>query len=135
MDIIKEILEDLKNVTLEELLDDQNLDVMKKENNKMNANSTPSIYDIKYNTIEKSPYFFSVKTMKFFNQTLRSFKVKKSPSGRIFIYAPMADNTGAHMGYTFREYVDNNLKMVYNTDGSMFNHNSLTDIINYIQEN
>ena len=100
----------------------------------MNENSTPTIYDIKYNTIKKLPYFFDTKTMKFFNQTMRSFKVKKSPSGRIFIYAKMMDHTGQNVGYTFREYLDNDLKTIYNNDGSMFYETCLTDIQNYIQE-
>jgi len=107
---------------------------MNKENNKMNANSTPTIYDIKYNTIEKSPYFFSRDTLKFFHQAMNSFKVKKSPSGRIFIYAKMMDHTGKNVGYTFREYRDNDLKTIYNDDGSMFYETSLTDIQNFIQE-
>jgi hypothetical protein len=36
-----------------------------------------TIYEIKARTKETSPYFFSRKTMKFFGQTMKSFKVKK----------------------------------------------------------
>ena len=36
-----------------------------------------TIYEIKRRTEETSPYFFSKKTMKFFNQTLKDFKVYK----------------------------------------------------------
>ena len=107
---------------------------MNNRSDKMNENSTPTIYDIKYNTIKKLPYFFDTKTMKFFNQTMRSFKVKKSPSGRIFIYADMKKYDGVNVGYTFREYRDNDLKMVYNDDGTMFNHDTITGIIKFIQD-
>ena len=36
----------------------------------------PTIYEIKRLTKEKAPYFFSKDTMKFFNQTLKDFKVE-----------------------------------------------------------
>jgi len=99
----------------------------------------PTIQAIK----EKNQVFFSRDTMRFFHQTMKDFKVVKSPKNRIFVYAKMKDGDNRPMGYTFRECPMNEfgsdiagqLKTVYNTDGSMFNHNSLTDIINFIQEN
>ncbi len=95
---------------------------------------TPTIYDIKENTFRNSPYFFSPKTLKFFGQTLKSFKVRKSPSGRIFIYAPMRDRDNRFMGFTFREYIDCNLFTPRNDDDSMFNHDNLQDILDYISQ-
>lgn len=35
----------------------------------------PSIYEIKRATLNTAPYFFESKTMKFWGQTLKSFKV------------------------------------------------------------
>ena len=70
----------------------------------------PTIYDIKYD-VENSKencYFFSYKTLKFFGQTMKSFSVRKSPSGRIFILAPSYWDNHL-MGYTFKEYKDHNL--------------------------
>lgn len=88
-------------------------------------NKRLTIYDIKYAVSEKSPYFFSRKSMRFFNQTLRDFHVRKSPSGKIFIFAPSTwDNR--LMGYTFREFIDNDL---VNPHG---NFHSITDVENYI---
>lgn len=57
----------------------------------------PTIYEIKRATAETSPYFFSRKTLKFFGQTMKSFKVTRCDDGRFLIYAPT--KTG---GYTRR---------------------------------
>jgi hypothetical protein len=46
-----------------------------------------TIYDIKYRTQETNPYFFSTKTLKFFGQTLKSFRVYKQKSGKFLITA------------------------------------------------
>jgi len=46
-----------------------------------------NIYDIKRLTAETSPYFFSRKTLKFFGQTMKSFKVYKQDDGRYKITA------------------------------------------------
>lgn len=81
---------------------------------------TPSIYEIKQNTHATSPYFFSPKTLKFFGQTMKSFRVEKSPSGRIFIWASSRWD-GQLMGYTFREYVDYNLKQISEVDSKDLN--------------
>ena len=47
----------------------------------------PTIYEIKRLTKEKAPYFFSKETMKFFNQTLKDFKVETMEDGRFKISA------------------------------------------------
>ena len=88
---------------------------------------TPTIYDIKYDTLDKSPYFFSPKTLKFFGQTMKDFSVRKSPTGKVFILAP-SYWCGKLMGYTFREYVDHNVVQV---DG--VNLHNAEDILDYIQ--
>lgn len=86
---------------------------------------TPTIYEIKYAIQVKSPYFFTRDSMRFFNQTMRDFHVRKSPSGKIFIYAASYwDNR--LMGYTFREFIDNDL---VNPHG---NFKSISDINSYI---
>jgi len=60
-----------------------------------------TIWDIVELTSEKSPYFFSPATLKFFGQTRGSFKVYKEDDGRYFITAPMKHN-GKIVGYTER---------------------------------
>jgi len=67
-----------------------------------------NIRDIKRLTFRTNPYFFSRGTLRFFGQTMQSFKVRKSPSGRIFLYASSYWD-GKLMGYTLREYKDGNL--------------------------
>lgn len=47
----------------------------------------PTIYEIKRLTKEKATYFFSKDTMKFFNQTLKDFKVETMEDGRFKISA------------------------------------------------
>jgi hypothetical protein len=46
-----------------------------------------TIYTIKQN-VQNAPYFFTRKSMKFFGQTLKSFKVVKLDNGNFYIYAP-----------------------------------------------
>lgn len=48
-----------------------------------------TIYEIKRRTADTSPYFFCPETLRFFRQTMRSFKVRKQPDGRYRISAPM----------------------------------------------
>jgi hypothetical protein len=69
--------------------------------------------------------------MRAFGQTMRSFKIVKSPAGRIFIYAPIRDrDTSRIMGYTFREFVlaTGELHLTPHCD-------SMSEIQNYIKEN
>lgn len=47
-----------------------------------------TIYDIKRLSEEKAPYFFNIRTMKSFNQTLKSFKVSRLGNDKFYIYAP-----------------------------------------------
>jgi len=74
-----------------------------------------NIYEIKNRTQETSPYFFSSKTLKFFGQTMRSFKTKKQADGRIYIFAPMLDrNTGRQVGTTERFFNPQNNTLEHN---------------------
>jgi hypothetical protein len=71
---------------------------------------TPTIQEIEEATLAKSPYFFSAKTLKFFGQTMRSFKVCKSPQGKVFIYAKMvARSMNIFRGYSFWEFTGDDL--------------------------
>jgi hypothetical protein len=63
-----------------------------------------NIYDIKRLTSETAPYFFSADTLRFFNQTMRSFKVRKQPDNRYRISATMRDFAGNNMGETVRYF-------------------------------
>ncbi len=76
-----------------------------------------TIYDIKRLTIETSPYFFSRKTMKFFNQTLKDYSVYKHTQDNIEVFlivAPMIDFEGKQVGYTERFFnpINNTLNHV-----------------------
>lgn len=59
----------------------------------------PTIQEIKKG---RSP-FFDRDTMKHYGQTMKDFKVEESPTGRIFIYAPIRAE-GFVSKFTFREY-------------------------------
>ena len=48
-----------------------------------------NIYEIKRETLKTEPFFFTRKTMKFFNQTMKDFRVKRQPDGRTRISAPI----------------------------------------------
>jgi hypothetical protein len=64
-----------------------------------------TIYEIKARTQETAPHYFTPSTMRFFGQTLRSFKVYKQPDGRYKITAPMKDrSTGRIMGESIRYF-------------------------------
>lgn len=64
-----------------------------------------TIYEIKAKTQETAPYYFTRKTMQFFGQTMRDFKVYKQPDGRFKITAPMRDrSTGKNMGESVRYF-------------------------------
>ena len=63
---------------------------------------TMRIYDIKKMSKDKAPYFFERKSMKFFNQTLKDFSVKKLNEEKYYISAPMRDSRGHQMGITKR---------------------------------
>ena len=63
-----------------------------------------TIYDIKRMSEDKAPYFFERKTLKFFNQTLKDFSVKKLNEERYYISAPMRDSRGHQVGVTKRVF-------------------------------
>ena len=60
-----------------------------------------TIYEIK-RKVKNAPYFFDRKTMIFFNQTLKSFKVRKLENNNFLIYAPIKNNLGKIIGNTER---------------------------------
>jgi hypothetical protein len=66
----------------------------------------PTIYEIKRATAETSPYFFSRETLKFFGQTMKSFRVTRCTDGRFYFYA--SRKTG---GYTRRFFNPANNKL------------------------
>lgn len=61
-----------------------------------------TIYEIKNRTQETAPYFFSRDTLKFFGQTMKSFKVRKQEDGRYKITAPSVSSDGKLRGETVR---------------------------------
>lgn len=67
----------------------------------------PTIYEIKRLTKEKAPYFFSKDTMKFFNQTLKDFKVETMKDGRFKI---SADSFGENETIRFFNPITNDLE-------------------------
>lgn len=68
----------------------------------------PTMQEIKQATKAKCPYFFDRKTMKFFNQTMRDFKVIQT-EGKTFIAAPSQIISGTM--WTVREFTGNDLIM------------------------
>ena len=92
---------------------------------------TPSITEIKRNTLATSPFYFNRDTLRAFGQTMRSFKVKRSPTtGRVFIFAP---TPVLGLGYSFREYVGGDLRVVRNDDGSLAERDTLAQVLEYIE--
>ena len=64
---------------------------------------TITISEIRRRTQETSPYYFTRKTLSFFGQTMRDFKVYKQSDGRYKISAPMRDKrTGNIIGKSER---------------------------------
>ena len=64
---------------------------------------TPTIEEIAELTKEKCPHFFDKDTLRFFGQTLRSFKVSDNRDGRFKISAPSycwSDGKKKLMGYS-----------------------------------
>lgn len=94
----------------------------------------PTIQQIK----EYNQLFFSRDTLRFFGQTMKDFKVVKSPKNRIFIYAKMKDYNDHFMGYTFRECIvksDNIiLQNVRDNNNSLVDDDYLNNILDFIQE-
>ncbi len=74
------------------------------------------ISDIKRLSEKDSPYFFVPKTLRFFGQTMGSFKVKKLKEGYYLIKAPMKDRSGSHMGYTERVFEQSTGKLLRLSD-------------------
>ena len=60
-----------------------------------------TIYEIK-GRVTNAPYFFARSSMKFFNQTLKDFKVSKIGDNLYKLTAPMRDFEGRNMGVTVR---------------------------------
>ena len=71
----------------------------------------PTITNIKQSGV-LGEYFFSRDTLRFFGQTMSSFKTDwhNKDKGIVRIYAPMRDHTGERMGTTER-FVDINTFM------------------------
>jgi hypothetical protein len=71
----------------------------------------PTVYDIKQ-SLALGSHFFSRDTLRFFGQTMSSFKTDwhNKDKGIVRIYAPMRDHTGQRMGTTER-FVDINTFM------------------------
>lgn len=73
-----------------------------------------TIHEIKNKTQETCPYYFSRKTMQFFGQTMRDFKVHKQDDGRYLITAPMRDkSTGKVVGKSQRFFNPVNNKLEF----------------------
>lgn len=67
----------------------------------------PTIYEIKaaLSQSEDENHFFDRKTLKFFGQTMKSFRVTKTDRPGVFrLSAPIIDAQGRKMGETVRFY-------------------------------
>tara|TARA_R100001039_G_scaffold10623_1_gene5455 strand:+ start:58837 stop:59067 length:231 start_codon:yes stop_codon:yes gene_type:complete len=72
-----------------------------------------TIYDIKRLSSETSPHFFTRKSLKFFGQTMKDFKVYKQSDGRYMITAPMKNThrNNKVIGQTVRYFNPKNNKL------------------------
>ena len=70
-----------------------------------------TIYEIKRLTEHTSPHYFTHNTLKFFNQTLKDFKVYKQSDGRFLISAPMFNHSGTTVGTSKRYFNPENNKL------------------------
>lgn len=70
-----------------------------------------TIYQIKKMTEYTAPAFFDRKTMSFFGQTMRGFKVIKQDDGRYCIRQKMRDRDGKDRGMTIRYFNPINNKL------------------------
>lgn len=70
-----------------------------------------TIYEIKRLTAETEPYYFDRKTMQFFGQTMKSFKVEKCEDGRYKISAPMKSYWDTPIGTSVRFFNPENNKL------------------------
>lgn len=68
-----------------------------------------NIYDIKEQTKETSPYFFSEDTLRFFGQQMSHFTVDKIDDRFYKIFAPIIDHRNKHVSDTIR-FFDNETK-------------------------
>lgn len=80
-----------------------------------------TIYEIKYKTLEPSPYFFCRKTLKFFHQRMRDFSVRKQNDGRYLISCPMRDFNGKQVGTTQRLFNPTTNELDHVPDNYVFN--------------
>ena len=73
-----------------------------------------TIYEIKQKTAETNPHFFTRKTLKYFHQTLRDFRVYKRSDGKFLITAPMRDYSYKVVGMTEKLFnpITNDLETV-----------------------
>jgi len=76
-----------------------------------------TIYEIKDRTQKTEPYFFSRDTMRFFGQTMRSFRVYKQPDGKYLIRARSGKNW-SEVHYTERLFnpLTNELELLPETE-------------------
>lgn len=63
-----------------------------------------TISEIKKLTAETAPYYFDKKTLDFFGQKMKSFKVSKCEDGRYQISAPVKTIWGTHVGTSVRYF-------------------------------
>lgn len=72
-----------------------------------------TIYEIKRRTQKTSPYFFSRKTMKFFGQTMKDFKVYKQKDGKYLLIAYSGKNwIGKHVTKRVFNPITNELERI-----------------------
>lgn len=72
-----------------------------------------TIYEIKTRVAGHSPHFFDRDTLKFWGQTMRSFKIKKQPDGRYMITAPIRGLDGSAYDETKRFFNPKNNRLEF----------------------
>lgn len=90
----------------------------------------PSLGEIEELTHGASPHFFDRDTLRFFGQRKSMFRIKRSPAGRIFVYAPSYwrnhDGPGVRlMGFTLREFTGTDLALPRGEAGEIAERDTL----------
>jgi hypothetical protein len=98
---------------------------------------TPTIRQVAAQVEKKFPKYFTATEMKFFGQTMSSFTVKVSPTGRVFFYAPCTRPRESGGGrvfshFTFKEVVGDTLVTPREKDDALVNTDKLSSILNFI---
>lgn len=102
----------------------------------------PTIYEIAYIIKNESySHYFDRKTLKFFRQTLKSFTVKLSPMGNVYVYGDIYSPHG-YAGRSFAQFVhvdgdmnNTQMKNIPGIAGVYGNEAKMDFFLKYVEQN